>query len=84
MGIGPKRGRAFNSVFPRKTKDTARPAPATAFDVLVERDHMKMGVGDVVARLVVNRCYEPGFTVCQCLGVGSDKGNALFGCRLAR
>jgi hypothetical protein len=78
MGIGPEGSRAFNSVLPRKAKDTSRPAPAAAFDVFVKCDHVKMRVGDVVTRLVVNCCDEPGFTVGQCFGIGSDKGNALL------
>lgn len=84
MGVGPKRSSAFNSILPCKAKDAARPAPATALDVFVECDQMKMGVGDVVARLVVNRRYVPGYTICQCFGVGPDKGNALICAGLAR
>ena len=84
MGVRPKRSRAFNSILPRKAKDAAWPAPATALDVFVKCDQMKMRVGDVVARLVVYRCDETGFTICERLREALDKGNPLFGCRFAR
>jgi hypothetical protein len=84
MGSGPEGSRAFNSVLPRKAKDTARPAPATALDVLVECYQVKMRVCDVVARLVVNRRNESGFTVCQRFRIGPNKGNPLVCGGLAR